>query len=78
MKPECTIENTIAPEVQHAPAAATTWSSKLQQHHFERTAVVYVRQSTPHQVLNHRESTARQYSWPFTGGSAVGMVMLGF
>jgi DNA invertase Pin-like site-specific DNA recombinase len=62
MKPECTIDNTIAPEVRHEPAATTTWSSKLQQHHFERTAIVYVRQSTAHQVLNHRESTARQYS----------------
>lgn len=62
MRPECTIETSIAPEVRHESATATTWSSKLQQRHFERTAIVYVRQSTAHQVLNHRESTARQYS----------------
>lgn len=38
----------------------STWSSKLQQHHFERSAVVYVRQSTQTQVLIHRESAARR------------------
>jgi DNA invertase Pin-like site-specific DNA recombinase len=29
--------------------------------HFERLAVVYVRQSTPQQVLDHQESTRLQY-----------------
>ena len=62
MNRECDIETTAAPDVRQDFAAATTWSSKLQQHHFERTAIVYVRQSTAHQVLNHRESAARQYS----------------
>jgi DNA invertase Pin-like site-specific DNA recombinase len=62
MKPECTIETTTEPGARQESATATTWSSKLQQRHFERTAIVYVRQSTAHQVLNHRESTARQYS----------------
>jgi DNA invertase Pin-like site-specific DNA recombinase len=37
-------------------------SSKLQPWHFDRSAVVYVRQSTPQQVLEHQESTARQYA----------------
>ena len=37
-------------------------SPKLQCWHTARTAVVYVRQSTPQQVLDHRESTARQYA----------------
>lgn len=41
---------------------ATSWSSKLAERHFERSAIVYVRQSTTQQVLNHRESAARQYS----------------
>jgi len=37
-------------------------SSKLQSHHLERSAIVYGRQSTPQQVLEHRESAARQYA----------------
>jgi DNA invertase Pin-like site-specific DNA recombinase len=37
-------------------------SPKLQPWHLTRGAVVYVRQSTPQQVLDHRESTARQYA----------------
>jgi DNA invertase Pin-like site-specific DNA recombinase len=36
--------------------------AKLQAWHLDRTAVVYVRQSTPQQVLEHQESTARQYA----------------
>lgn len=36
--------------------------SKIQGHHFERLAAVYLRQSTPQQVLEHRESTALQYA----------------
>src|SRR5258708_12018419 len=30
-------------------------------HHLNRTAMVYVRQSTPKQLLMHQESTRRQY-----------------
>lgn len=37
-------------------------SPKIQAHQIERMAVVYVRQSSPQQVLEHRESTARQYA----------------
>ena len=37
-------------------------SSKIKPLHWERLAIVYVRQSTPQQVLEHRESTARQYA----------------
>jgi len=36
--------------------------AKIQPRHQDRLAVVYVRQSTPQQVLEHRESTALQYS----------------
>jgi DNA invertase Pin-like site-specific DNA recombinase len=36
-------------------------SSKVQDRHQERLAVVYVRQSTPQQVLDHQESTRLQY-----------------
>src|SRR6266700_3584880 len=34
---------------------------KIQTQHYERTAYVYVRQSTPWQVIENRESTERQY-----------------
>jgi DNA invertase Pin-like site-specific DNA recombinase len=37
-------------------------SPKLQTWHLDRSAVVYVRQSTPQQVVEHQESTARQYA----------------
>ena len=37
-------------------------STKLQPWHRERQAIVYVRQSSPQQVLENRESTARQYA----------------
>jgi DNA invertase Pin-like site-specific DNA recombinase len=37
-------------------------SFKIHGRHRDRLAVVYVRQSTPQQVLEHRESTARQYA----------------
>ena len=35
---------------------------KVLREHLERLAVVYVRQSTPQQIVNNRESTARQYA----------------
>jgi len=37
-------------------------SPKLRPWHLDRQAVVYVRQSTPQQVTDHKESTARQYA----------------
>ena len=36
-------------------------SAKVQAQHLRRLAIVYVRQSSPQQVLHHRESTALQY-----------------
>lgn len=44
------------------PSPASWNSKKLQLHHLQRLAVVYVRQSSPQQVLDHQESTARQYA----------------
>src|SRR4030095_11631232 len=35
---------------------------KIRPWHLDRSAIVYVRQSTPQQVLEHQESTARQYA----------------
>jgi DNA invertase Pin-like site-specific DNA recombinase len=37
-------------------------SSKVKPHHRQRAAIIYIRQSSPAQVENHRESTARQYA----------------
>ncbi|RWN26442.1 recombinase family protein [Mesorhizobium sp.] len=34
---------------------------KIRPHHLERKAILYVRQSSPHQVLHNRESSALQY-----------------
>ena len=37
-------------------------SDKIRATHLDRRAVVYLRQSDPKQVREHRESTARQYA----------------
>ena len=43
-------------------AEGSGWSSgKLKEHHLERLAVVYIRQSTIQQVVEHQESTRMQY-----------------
>jgi DNA invertase Pin-like site-specific DNA recombinase len=48
---------------QSAQGASSVWAStKLQAHHRDRLAIVYVRQSTAQQVLENKESTARQYA----------------
>ena len=44
-------------------ASALRISAKIQAEHLQRLAVVYVRQSSPKQVLENRESTARQYAF---------------
>lgn len=37
-------------------------SDKLQRHHLQRKAILYIRQSSVHQVLHNRESGALQYA----------------
>ena len=37
-------------------------ADKICAHHLERKAILYVRQSSPHQVLHNRESGALQYA----------------
>ncbi|MCK1674991.1 recombinase family protein [Bradyrhizobium sp. 150] len=37
-------------------------SDKLRPHHLERKAILYVRQSSAHQVLHNREGSALQYA----------------
>lgn len=46
----------------HGFGDPTHRSDKITDGHWQRLAIVYVRQSTQHQVLEHRESTARQYA----------------
>lgn len=45
-----------------AEASAMPMPSKIRAQHRDRLAVVYVRQSSPQQVLEHRESAALQYA----------------
>src|SRR5215217_8443779 len=52
-------------ETGSTPATATFGlrsTSKIRDHHFDRLAMVYVRQSSPQQVLENRESRERQYA----------------
>ncbi len=44
------------------PSEGGVIGSKLCDHHLRRQAIVYVRQSHPHQVVENVESTARQYA----------------
>ena len=64
-----------ATAARHDLRGTTLRSDKITDEHLQRLAIVYVRQSTQHQVLEHRESTARQYAladraaalgWPAT------------
>ena len=48
--------------MRHQSRDAMLRSDKITDEHLQRLAIVYVRQSTQHQVLEHRESTARQYA----------------
>jgi DNA invertase Pin-like site-specific DNA recombinase len=52
------------PLPEQAPAArpAPFRSAKIDNRHLERLAIVYVRQSSPQQILEHRESRERQYA----------------
>jgi DNA invertase Pin-like site-specific DNA recombinase len=47
---------------RHHPRETVLRSDKITDEHLQRLAIVYVRQSTQQQVLEHRESTARQYA----------------
>src|SRR5262249_25805517 len=52
-----------APQASPAePVAAQQRSRKILARHLDRLAVVYVRQSTPRQVKENRESRERQYA----------------
>jgi DNA invertase Pin-like site-specific DNA recombinase len=53
------------PAAAAAPPAPVPLSAsvKVKPHHLDRLALVYVRQSSPQQILHNRESTARQYAF---------------
>lgn len=53
---------TTVPSPRSSPCATPLRSDKITDGHLQRLAIVYVRQSTQQQVLEHRESTARQYA----------------
>ena len=58
-----TVSTTATSGAAVAPRQTGEWlSSKLRPRHLQRQAIVYVRQSSPHQVAEHRESLARQYA----------------
>src|SRR5436309_2567554 len=50
------------PATSPLSACGPFFSHKVLRRHLELLAVVYVRQSTPYQVVNNCESTARQYA----------------
>lgn len=49
-------------EAATAHVGTSLASMKVQPYHLERQAIVYIRQSTMHQVRNNRESKERQYA----------------
>lgn len=51
-----------SPSLLGESSATVSLPTKVTADHLQRLAIVYVRQSTPQQVLEHRESTARQYA----------------
>ena len=55
-------QSVITAAAEPLPPLVGVRSSKIRARHLERLAIVYVRQSSPQQVLEHRESKARQYA----------------
>ena len=69
-----------APPLPRSADLPRSPSAKVKAHHLGRQAIVYVRQSTPQQVLNNAESTERQYAlaqravqlgWPAEGVTVI-------
>jgi hypothetical protein len=46
--------------------------NKIGAHHLERKAILYIRQSSAHQVLHNRESSALQYAMGRVPAGGVG------
>ena len=60
--PVNTSRQAVSPTAHRDVRVTATRSEKITDEHLQRSAIVYVRQSTQQQVLEHRESTARQYA----------------
>jgi len=61
------MNESIAPNTESLSATSVisnsgVFSTKVKPSHLDKLAIVYVRQSTQQQVLENRESTARQYA----------------
>ena len=56
-----TIASSACPVILPAHLLAAR-AAKVRDHHLDRRAIVYIRQSSPQQVAEHKESTARQYA----------------
>src|SRR6266478_4288026 len=59
--PICSPPGSTANPVEKPPWRLSM-NPKIAEHHRSRSAYVYLRQSTPGQVLHHQESTERQYA----------------
>ena len=55
-------QSAVSADADSSSVFAGFGAVKIQARHLDRLAVVYVRQSDPQQVLNHRESTELQYN----------------
>jgi Resolvase, N terminal domain len=62
MRPAESPRPTATPPQALGTAKGRLTSAKIRDAHLERLAAVYVRQSSTQQVLDNRESTARQYA----------------
>jgi DNA invertase Pin-like site-specific DNA recombinase len=56
-----TFNSSTCPAIVSAHLLAAR-AAKVRDHHLDRKAIVYIRQSSPQQVAEHKESTARQYA----------------
>ena len=59
---QATLAETISAKAGSPGTLALRTSPKIRDHHWDRLAMVYVRQSSPHQVQENRESRERQYA----------------
>lgn len=72
MKGIATIDQLLKqPAATGEPLVRNIRSHKIQASHLERLAIVYVRQSRPHQICEHQESLARQYELAHHAGIGV-------
>ena len=60
-----------SPEPQASLGRVRLTSSKIRDAHLDKLSIVYVRQSSGQQVLENRESTARQYAGGLRSGTGL-------